>query len=443
MSSLYRRAFKRKILPRSGQKLEVSKLNNLFEIINLLKIMIKKNFVLILALALLSGCFDSNVSAVKNLKMPNPEFTYGDLADREICKSNEWKTSKDNDKQTSIAYTCVLKATSDTLALAKKQSFEAVDQVINMNIAKSDRERRSIEGKLEDLERRDLVFVRSADLNEIKDYQMALLRYENTINSLKSTGKSTAEEEVIVNKIRELIEGKLALKLEKENRILQQMSELKERKAALVASQEKYEKDSVKISETLKADIEKQFAIEHEYAQQLVFKLNGSQPYLADMRFLIDGKDVGSSFSTAPVYQISVTVPKNKYLEDNWQKFLISQIALDSLAIEKKLKCVIEHNCDSKQLVVPVGAAAVETTQPVAAPGGALLKTQVTLTQKPVFTEEGTHLSTDKGEFALYTNSLPKEVVELLDKANQGDCLIISSGGSIRDTIKGMQICGR
>lgn len=88
-------------------------------------------------------------------------------------------------------------------------------------------------------------------------------------------------------------------------------------------------------------------------------------------------------------------------------------------------------------------AALVQEAKPAEPPTGELLKTQVRLTQKPEFTEEGTHLSTDKGQIALYTQSIPEAAKRIIDNAKQGDCLIILSDGPISDTIKGMQTCAR
>ena len=70
------------------------------------------------------------------------------------------------------------------------------------------------------------------------------------------------------------------------------------------------------------------------------------------------------------------------------------------------------------------------------------ITTDFTLKKQPSFSGEGTYLSTDKGELAIQTLTIPDAAMAVIDKAKKGDCLSIVTDGAINDgNIKSVKKC--
>ena len=66
----------------------------------------------------------------------------------------------------------------------------------------------------------------------------------------------------------------------------------------------------------------------------------------------------------------------------------------------------------------------------------------LTLTKKPSFSEEGTHITTTKGRLSLQTLMIPKAAMTVIDKAAKGDCLTFTFNGPLSDSnIQSVQKC--
>ena len=161
------------------------------------------------------------------------------------------------------------------------------------------------------------------------------------------------------------------------------------------------------------------------------------RPFLTELVVSRDGQQLyrsgGNPFPVEFMKDLLVDKKATVSLDWAWDAHLAS--------IAKK---VSKDEEDRKRMQVDSQAAAVvQEVKPAETLTGELLKTQVRLTKKPEFTEEGTHLSTDKGQIALYTRSIPESAMKIIDNAKQGDCLIIVSDGPISDTIKDMLTCAR
>jgi hypothetical protein len=70
---------------------------------------------------------------------------------------------------------------------------------------------------------------------------------------------------------------------------------------------------------------------------------------------------------------------------------------------------------------------------------------EIRLLEKPILTEEGIHLKTDKGEFSMYAVNAEKQIWSVFDSAQQGQCLRLEAekefNFSDASGIKHIEVC--
>lgn len=279
----------------------------------------------ILGLSLLSGCGDSRLDLVKNTKIDNSKYTYGEIYDnRKMCNSIKWAEEKKNDDETTVISTCSFELSKDQLQKTHHLAIAQENEYYDTFSRSYDRVTETIQNKIDAIEKTPNVMNFDAWMTNSASIEEAKARLKSAIDRKEKFGRNSSNEMEAAEHEIELSTRKLeeSTKSEENNfkSLRDELNELKEKldnHKHTIKSELHSELDQLKSTDI--NQIEEVLGKDLVATQSVYFKVLDDRVELTSMDLIFSGRKAPLNYDDISYLATEQAAPNNTSFLNMWE----------------------------------------------------------------------------------------------------------------------------